>query len=94
MAPHGRFIKLGLADIQGNVNLLIRSFNSNVSWITIAISYTCNHQPALLAKMLRAITNMIDRGDLKPPTPRHFFSVAQVTNAFQHLQSATSVGKF
>jgi NADPH:quinone reductase-like Zn-dependent oxidoreductase len=93
MAPHGRFIELGWADIRGNVNLLMRSFDSNVSFIAVANDYACDHRPALLAKMMRAVIDMTDRGDRRLPSPRRVVSVAQVTDPFRHLQSGASVGK-
>jgi NADPH:quinone reductase-like Zn-dependent oxidoreductase/ubiquinone/menaquinone biosynthesis C-methylase UbiE len=93
MAPHGRFIELGRADIKGNSNLPMMTFEKNVSFIAVAIDYICDHRPALLAKMLRAVTEMLVRGDLKLPSPRRNYSVSEVTDAFRYLQSGASVGK-
>ncbi len=93
MAPHGRFIELGRADIRGNSNLPMMSFGNNVSFISVAIDYICDHRPALLARMLRAVTDMLTRGELQLPSPRRSYPVSEVTDAFRYLQSGSSVGK-
>jgi NADPH:quinone reductase-like Zn-dependent oxidoreductase/ubiquinone/menaquinone biosynthesis C-methylase UbiE len=93
MAPHGRFIELGRADIDGNSNLPMMSFHKNVSFIAVAIDYICDHRPALLGRLLRAVTEMLIRGDLRLPSPRRSYPVSEVTEAFRYLQSGASIGK-
>lgn len=93
MAPHGRFVELGRADIRGNSNLPMMSFENNVSFIGVAIDYICDHRPALLGKMLRAVTDMIANGVLRLPFPIRSYSVSEVVDAFRYLQSGASIGK-
>ncbi|KAF1974061.1 hypothetical protein BU23DRAFT_532398 [Bimuria novae-zelandiae CBS 107.79] len=93
MAPHGRFLELGRADINGNSNLPMMNFKNNVSFSSIALDYILDHRPVQLARMLNAVTDMLTRGDLKLPSPLRTYSVSEITDAFRHLQSGGSVGK-
>ena len=74
MAPHGRFLELGRADINGNSNLPMMTFKNNVSFTSIAIDYLIDHRPVLIAKMLNAVTDMIVRGELTLPSPLRSYS--------------------
>ena len=93
MAPHGRFLELGRADINGNSNLPMMNFKNNVSFSSIALDYILDNRPALLARMLNKVTDMLVRGDLKLPSPLRSYNVSKITDAFRHLQSGGSVGK-
>lgn len=93
MAPHGRFIELGRADILGNSNLPMKQFKNNVSFTAIAVDYILDHRPALLARLLGAVIDMVTRGELKLPSPIHTYKISETTDALRHLQSGASVGK-
>lgn len=93
MAPHGRFLELGRADINGNSNLPMLNFKNNVSFHSIALDYILDNRPVLLARMFNAVTDMLVSGELKLPSPIRSFDVSEITDAFRYLQSGGSVGK-
>jgi hypothetical protein len=48
MAPFGRFVELGKADIIANNGLPMQAFAKNVSFIVVNIDFAVDHKPRLI----------------------------------------------
>jgi NADPH:quinone reductase-like Zn-dependent oxidoreductase len=93
MAPFGRFVELGKADIIANNGLPMQAFAKNVSFIAVNIDYAVDHNPRLIRRMMGSLLQMMRNHELTVPHPLQAYSFAKVEDAFRHMQSGRSMGK-
>lgn len=93
IAPLGRFIEMGKADIQANSKLTMAHFAKMVSFSALALDYILVHHPAIVRKTLLAAMDLLVRGRLKIAHPLHVYPISKVEEAFRFLQSGRSTGK-
>lgn len=93
VAPFGRFVEIGKADIHSNSSLPMAYFAKTVSFFALAVDYMITHRPALIRKSLAAVMNMLTNGNLKTAYPLHTYPVSKVEEAFRLLQSGRNTGK-
>lgn len=93
IAPLGRFIEMGKADIQANSKLPMAHFAKMVSFSALAMDYILANHPAIVRKLLLAVIDLVVRGRLKIAHPLHVYSISKVEEAFRFLQSGRSTGK-
>lgn len=93
IAPLGRFIEMGKADIQANSKLPMAHFAKMVSFSALAMDYVLANHPIIVRKMLLAVKDLLVRGLLKIAHPLHVYPISKVEEAFRFLQSGKSSGK-
>ena len=93
MAPFGRFIELGKADIESNSKLPMSSFARNVSYSAVAVDYICSNRPDILRKSLVAVLERIEEGKMRIASPLHEFPISDIENALRLMQGGKNVGK-
>lgn len=93
MAPFGRFIELGKADIESNSKLPMSSFARNVSYSAVAVDYICAHRPDVLQKSLVAVLERIEKGKMRVASPLHEFPISDIENALRLMQGGKNIGK-
>ncbi|KAG9201298.1 hypothetical protein G6514_005846 [Epicoccum nigrum] len=93
MAPFGRFVELGKADIIANNGLPMQAFAKNVSFIAVDIDFAVDHKPRLIRRMMGSLLQMMRAHELTVPHPLQTYSFAKAEDAFKHMQSGKSVGK-
>ncbi|KAG8157863.1 hypothetical protein KVR01_012135 [Diaporthe batatas] len=93
VAPFGRFIELGKADIQANSNLPMSRFFGEISFHAVAVDYIAENRPALFQKQLQAVMKLLDDKVLKVASPSNLYSVTQIESAFRNMQSGKNTGK-
>lgn len=93
VAPFGRFIELGKADIQANSNLPMSRFSGEISFHAVAVDYIVENRPALFQKQLQAVLKLLGDKTIKVAHPLNLYPVTQVESAFRNMQSGNNVGK-
>jgi acyl transferase domain-containing protein/NADPH:quinone reductase-like Zn-dependent oxidoreductase len=93
VAPFGRFIELGKADIQANSNLPMSRFFGEISFHAVAVDYIVEHRPALFQKLLQAVINLVQDKKLEVASPLNLYSVPKIESAFRNMQSGRNIGK-
>ena len=93
IAPFGRFVELGKADIEANNKLPMEQFMKNVSFSLVAIDHMATERPRMIQSSLKSVLKMLAEGAIKLASPMKEFSVSEMEAAFRWMQSGKSIGK-
>ena len=95
LAPLGRFIELGKADIESPRNALpIAPFAFNVSFHSVSLDVVMDKAKPLMHKITEAISNLLaDKAPIHTPQPLHVYQVSKIEDAFRSMQSGKNDGK-
>ena len=88
LAPHGRFVELGLRDIVENRPLGLQIFQKGITFKALQVS---SGIPGL-GKVLRRIVRHIEAGDVQPPMVR-VFEKPEAAAAFRLMAGSRHMGK-
>ncbi|KAI0804310.1 hypothetical protein GGR55DRAFT_691161 [Xylaria sp. FL0064] len=92
IAPYGRFIELGKADIMANSSLPMACFSRNVTFSAIDLVHLSQSDKQLTARLLKDTLGLLEQG-AKHPSPLHVYSASKVEDAFRFLQGGKNVGR-
>lgn len=92
IAEFGRFIEIGLRDIDARGSLHMHPFSRNASFFGVDLTGVAR-RGLLGRKMLKRIMLMVGNGTAKPPHPLQIYPLAEIEQAFRFLQSGKSSGK-
>lgn len=90
LGPGGRFVELGKIDIRTPEQVAER--RPDVSYFAFDLGDIIDHDPALVARMMREVVAGFEAGQLTAP-PIKTFSITQVAEAFRFLSQAKHIGK-
>ncbi|KAI0840156.1 KR-domain-containing protein [Hypoxylon sp. FL0890] len=93
LAPYGRFIELGKADIVADSLLPMAGFAKNISFSAVDLHAIIESNQTLLRELLDNVMSLVDRGVIRRPEPLNIYPVSDTEQAFRHLQSGTSIGR-
>ena len=93
IAPFGRFVEIGNADIENNFKLPMTCFAKNVSFSAVAVDQIYFERPEPVRKSLVAVVKGIEDHTLRTPLPLHEFGLSDLEAAFRFLQSGKSSGR-
>lgn len=93
MAPFGRFIEIGKADITANSGLPMAGFARNISFSAVDLHHVAQTNPALMGKLVQKAMELVGSQAIGCPTPLHVYSATNVEDAFRFLQSGRSTGR-
>ncbi len=93
VAPYGRFIELGKADINANSALPMSCFAKNVSFSAIDLRHVGSHRLDISRRLLDKAMEMVNNGKVRPQKPLHVFPVSEIENAFRYMQSGKNSGR-
>ncbi len=92
LAPYGRFVELGKADIYQNQLLELGPFRKNLSFFAVDLDRISFERPALISEMLHEISQLIESGELAP-LPVTTFPVRELPEALRLMAQAKHIGK-
>ncbi|KAI1299584.1 hypothetical protein F5Y03DRAFT_408749 [Xylaria venustula] len=92
VAPYGRFIEIGKADIMANSSLPMASFAKNVTFSAVDLVHLSQSDEELTARLLKDTLGLLEQG-AQHPSPLHVYSVSAVEDAFRFLQSGKNTGR-
>ncbi|KAI1299034.1 hypothetical protein F5Y03DRAFT_254380 [Xylaria venustula] len=93
LAPLGRFIEIGKADIQTNQNLAMQPFSKNVSYHSIDLLTLAEHSPGLIKCLMGEMVSMLSAGTISAPQPVAVYTRADFETAVRYLQTGHHMGK-
>ncbi|KAJ2993259.1 hypothetical protein NUW58_g1893 [Xylaria curta] len=92
IAPYGRFIEIGKADIMSNSSLPMGSFARNVTFSAVDLVHLSQSDEELTARLLKSALGLLGQG-AQHPSPLHVYPVTKVEDAFRFLQSGKNSGR-
>jgi 1-acyl-sn-glycerol-3-phosphate acyltransferase len=92
LAPRGRFLEIGKADIYRNADLALEHFSRNLSFCAIQIDLLCNTDRAVLRETMLEMVEGIESGALAP-LPTQAFPVRSLEEGLRTLAQARHLGK-
>ncbi|XXG96503.1 hypothetical protein Hte_002786 [Hypoxylon texense] len=93
LAPYGRFIEIGKADILANSPLPMGRFALNTSFAAVDLAHIANTNPSLVGGLIKEVMELISKGNIRHPSPLHIYSVSETEKAFRYLQGGKSTGR-
>ncbi|KAI5917692.1 hypothetical protein F4810DRAFT_640865 [Camillea tinctor] len=92
IAPYGRFVEIGKADITANSSLPMACFAKNVSFSAFDLVHLIESNPGLAGSALESTVELLEKG-AQHPSPLHVYPVSKVEQAFRYLQSGKNIGR-
>ncbi len=92
LAPYGRFVELGKADIYQNHRLDLGPFRKNLSLFAVDLDRMCLERAELVGQMLREVSDLFAAGELQAPVRTHF-DMTQLAEAMRFMGQAKHIGK-
>ncbi|KAK8013121.1 Type I Iterative PKS, partial [Apiospora marii] len=93
IAPYGRFVEIGKADIVSNSSLSMANFQRNVSFFAVDLHHLALTRTDIMSGIMRKVLDLVSQKVLDYPFPRHVFPVGDVEGAFRSMQSGTLAGR-
>ncbi|KAI1260500.1 hypothetical protein F5Y18DRAFT_405602 [Xylariaceae sp. FL1019] len=93
MAPYGRFIEIGKADIMADTTLSMRGFRKNVSFAAVDVFHLATSKPQLAAKLITKVIDLFHSKSIRHPTPLHLYPISRIEDAFRYFQSGKNTGR-
>ncbi|KAJ5180470.1 hypothetical protein N7492_003680 [Penicillium capsulatum] len=93
LAPFGRFVEIGKADITKNTRLDMLPFEYNVSFASIDLTKVAEYRPQLMKRLLDNVTQLLGQGSVSPILPLTTYRISELETAFRALQTGKAMGK-
>lgn len=88
LAPYGRFVEIGIRDIQNNSQLGLRPFEKSLAFFSVMLGINMPNYISLWKEVVQHFEN----GDFSP-LPYRTFPITKVSDAFNHMARAEHIGK-
>jgi NADPH:quinone reductase-like Zn-dependent oxidoreductase/SAM-dependent methyltransferase len=92
VAPYGRFVEIGKADIMANSSLPMACFAKNVTFSAVDLVHLSQSNEDLTASLLKSTLGLLEQG-AQHPSPLHVYPVSKVEDAFRFLQGGKNTGR-
>ncbi|KEY72258.1 hypothetical protein S7711_00257 [Stachybotrys chartarum IBT 7711] len=93
IAPCGRFVEIGKADINANNSLPMAFFAKNVSFSAVDIHHLAAYKEQAVAKLMHTALSLVGEGIISHPKPLHIYDVGSIEDAFRFFQSGKNTGR-
>ncbi|XP_044723776.1 KR domain-containing protein [Hirsutella rhossiliensis] len=93
VAPHGRFIEIGKADINANSSLPMAFFANNVTFSAVDLRYVALHNKDMGRRLLLKTMELAEEGQIYCPKPLHIYGLDTLQEGFRYLQSGKNTGR-
>lgn len=93
LAPFGRFVEIGKADITKNTRLEMLPFEYNVSFASVDLTKVAEQRPQLMKRLLDNVTQLLGEGSVSPILPLTTYRISELETAFRTLQTGKAMGK-
>lgn len=93
LAPFGRFIEIGKADISQNGRLHMQKFEYNCTFASVDLTKVAAYKPKLMQRLLCDVHQLVTSGAISPISPVKTFPISETEAAFRLLQSGKIFGK-
>lgn len=93
IAPYGRFVEIGKADITSNATLAMGKFQQNVSFFAVDLHHMAKTKPGFVSELMRKVLDLIVTKAIQYPHPIHIFGSSELESAFRTMQSGVEAGR-
>ena len=93
IAPLGRFIEIGKAELKSNRALPMNPFLRNVTFASVDLTVLMGKAKTLMKRILQEVMALIKSGSLFNAQPLRIFDLSGIEEAFRYMQSGKSIGK-
>ncbi|CAN9190585.1 unnamed protein product [Alternaria alternata] len=93
VAPYGRFVEIGKADIYANSPLPMASFANNKTFSAVDLRDLAFHRPEASRALFHKTMNLVQEKAIVCPTPLNKFPVSAIEDAFRYMQTGRSTGR-
>ena len=93
VAPFGRFIEIGKADIEANSKLPMSAFAKNVSFAALEMQSIIETRPDIIEQSLGVILKGYASGDLRLASPTLEYGLSDIETPLRLMQSGQNTGK-
>ncbi|KAF6838015.1 KR domain-containing protein [Colletotrichum musicola] len=94
IAPFGRFVDIGKADIIANNTLPMGPFDRNVTFSAVDLVVVHEEAKPLMKKILQDVVRLFEENpELCEPRPLHVFLPSRLEEAMRYLQGGRNTGK-
>ncbi|RYC59250.1 hypothetical protein CHU98_g6953 [Xylaria longipes] len=94
IAPYGRFVEIGKADIGANSLLPMGHFAKNASFAAVDMVHIQMTNKQLARELMEKALDLAASADfVGSPSPLHLYPVSQVEKAFRYMQSGKHSGR-
>ncbi|CAF9906795.1 MAG: hypothetical protein GOMPHAMPRED_004931 [Gomphillus americanus] len=93
IAPYGRFVEIGKADVPSNSSLPLYMFQKNASFIHFDGPTWITERPERAKKSIEDPLTLLQEGKISAQKPLEIYSIARIEEAFRTMQSGTNTGK-
>ena len=95
IAPYGRMIEIGKAEINANASLPMASFAKNALFAGVDLHHIVKdiNKKELAHKLLQKTMDLARDGRIRAPRPLHIYDVDSVEDAFRYLATGKNSGR-
>lgn len=95
IAPYGRMIEIGKAEINANASLPMASFAKNTLFAGVDLHHIVKdmNKKELAHNLLQKTMDLARDGSIRTPRPLHIYDVDSVEDAFRYLASGKNTGR-
>ncbi|KAL1862392.1 Type I Iterative PKS [Paecilomyces lecythidis] len=93
LAPFGRFIEIGKADITKNSRLDMFPFENNVTFSSVDLTKVAKYRPKLMKRLLGDVSKLVKQGIVRSISPLTTYRISELETAFRTLQTGKNMGK-
>ena len=93
IAPFGRFVEIGKADIGASGKLPMFPFKKNVVFASVDLAFMVREDGSRLAKVLASVLDLAREKKISCSTPLNVFPYGKLQEAFRLMQSGKHLGK-
>lgn len=93
IAPYGRFIEIGKADINDDASLPMLTFAKNATFSAVDIRHMIVNRHQMASELLNQVMRLASEGTIHCPKPLRMFDVDAVEDAFRYIQGGKNTGR-
>ncbi|XXG94164.1 hypothetical protein Hte_000416 [Hypoxylon texense] len=93
VAPLGRFVEIGKADIMANSGLPMAALAKNISFCVVDLHHLARTNVNLLGRVMAETMELVAKGHIQCPKPLHVYPPTEIEAAFRYMQSGKNTGR-
>ncbi|CAI6290866.1 unnamed protein product [Periconia digitata] len=95
IAPYGRMIEIGKAEINANAGLPMAMFAKNTMFAGVDLYYIKNDvkRKHITTMLLQKSMDLVSNGSVRVPGPLHIYGLDSMEDAFRYLASGKNTGR-
>lgn len=93
IAPMGRFVEIGKADLVQNSYLEMKRFLGSVTFAGVDLTVVANYKPEIFNKLLTEVLELYQSSAVRAVSPITSFGMSEIQDAMRLMQGGKHMGK-